>query len=118
MALRPPTAMFDMLKNQFPHLDLDILNPELTFSENLEVPSGLTQTIIGQLGLPQPLHVSQEINNMKNAVDNQELKIQKSLVNEEDILGNIANRNVVRHNLAFKKCSITTMDSEEDSIEE
>lgn len=29
---------------------------------------------------------------MKDAVDNQELKIQKSLVNEEDVLGSIINR--------------------------
>ena len=52
----------------------------------------LSQMIISQLGLPQNVHISQEIANMKNAVDKQELKIQKSLVNDEDILGDIINR--------------------------
>ncbi len=33
---------------------------------------------------------------MKEAVDQQELKIQKSLVNEEDVLGNITNRSLRR----------------------
>ena len=47
---------------------------------------------MSQLGLPQNVHISQEIPNMKNAVDKQELKIQKSLVNDEDILGEIINR--------------------------
>ena len=33
---------------------------------------------------------------MKDAVDSQELKIQKSLVNEEDVLGDIMNRGMMR----------------------
>lgn len=38
MASRGQENMFQMLKSRFPHLDLAILNPELTFSENLQVP--------------------------------------------------------------------------------
>lgn len=52
--------------------------------------------IITQLGLPQHTHVTREITNMKDAVDSQELKIQKSLVNEEDVLGDILNRGIAR----------------------
>ena len=58
--------------------------------------SDIMQMIVGQLGLPQRPHVPREITNMKDAVDSQELKIQKSLVNEEDILGQILHRGMAR----------------------
>lgn len=35
MARRNQETMFETLKARFPHIDLGIVNPELTFSENL-----------------------------------------------------------------------------------
>lgn len=47
--------------------------------------------------MPSLTDTSEEIFCMKEAVDRQELKIQTSLVNEEDVLGNIANRTLIRN---------------------
>lgn len=51
---------------------------------------------MAQLGTPRHSETVIEISHMKEAVDQQELKIQKSLVNEEDVLGNITNRTLKR----------------------
>ena len=42
MAKRGQENMFEMLKGHFPHLDIEIVNPELTFSENLQVNCSIT----------------------------------------------------------------------------
>lgn len=34
-----PSDVFNMLKQRFPHLDVNHVNPEASFSENLEVES-------------------------------------------------------------------------------
>jgi hypothetical protein len=40
------------------------------------------------------MKVNDEIISMKDAVDNQELKIQRNLVNEEPVLQNITNQTI------------------------
>lgn len=55
-------------------------------------PSFFIQNIVSQLHMPAPIETRHQISSMKEAVDSQELKIQTSLVNEEDVLGNITNR--------------------------
>ena len=43
------------------------------------------KNIITQLAMPESFEVSYQIFSMKDAVDKQELRIQKSLVKDEDI---------------------------------
>lgn len=68
----------------FPHINIPFLDQE-NMQEYIDVKWPVTQKLVKELPKPAPYQIGQTISNMKSIVDSQELQIQRSMMEEEEL---------------------------------